>query len=59
MKTKLETYLKKRIAECEAHSALIIAQKMETGDDDNFDVPYFDIRIKVYNEILELISIKQ
>lgn len=55
LKTKLEAYLNKRIAECEAYNAKIIALRMENGDDD-FTVPYFEERIKVYNEILTILN---
>ncbi len=55
LKTKLEAYLEKRIGECEAHYAKIIAIKMEI-DDDNFTVPYFEDRIKVYKEIKEILN---
>lgn len=55
LKTKITAYLEKRIGECEAHNAKVIAIRMENGDDD-FSVPYFEERIKVYNEILKIIN---
>ena len=51
----LEKYLEKRQNDCVAHYAKIIAMKMEFGDE-NFNVPYFEIRIQVYKEILDIIN---